>query len=250
LQNIPVRTEVGKRIRTAFVARKGCVFVSADYSQFELRLAAALSGDEDMIKAFNDDQDIHQLTAAAVLGLKPEEVTKDLRYKAKAVNFGILYGQGPHGLAAGTGMSYAEAREFIARYFEIRPKLKTYLEGLREQAVKKGFVESLLGRRRPTPDAQSSNHMVRETALRQAVNMPLQGTAADLTKLAMVRVDPLLPEGAKMLLQIHDSLMVECKKDQADKVGQILKETMEDIYPNLGVKLKVDISVGENWGEL
>ncbi len=250
LQNIPVRTEVGKRIRTAFVARKGHVFVSADYSQFELRLAAALSGDEDMIKAFNDDHDIHQLTAAAVLGLKPEEVTKDLRYKAKAVNFGILYGQGPHGLAAGTGMSYAEAREFIAKYFEIRPKLKEYLDGLREKAIKKGFVESLLGRRRPTPDAQSSNHMVREAALRQAVNMPLQGTAADLTKLAMVKVDPLLPEGAKMLLQIHDSLMVECKKDQADEVGKILKDTMESIHPGLGVKLKVDISVGENWGEL
>jgi DNA polymerase-1 len=250
LQNIPVRTEVGKRIRTAFIAGKGNVFVSADYSQFELRLAAAMSGDEEMIKAFNEDQDIHQLTAAAVLGLKPEEVTKDLRWRAKAVNFGILYGQGPHGLAAGTGMSYAEARDFIAKYFEIRPKLKVYLDSLREQAKNKGFVESLLGRRRPTPDAQSSNHMVRETALRQAVNMPLQGTAADLTKLAMIRVNEQLPEGAKMLLQIHDSILIECKKDQADKVGKILKDTMENVHPDLGVKLKVDVSVGKNWGEL
>jgi len=250
LQNIPVRTDVGKRIRTAFVARPGHVFVSGDYSQFELRLAAAMSGDEDMIEAFNNDQDIHQLTAAAVLGLKPEEVTKELRYKAKAVNFGILYGQGPHGLAVGSGMSYGEARDFIAKYFEVRPKLKIYLEGLREQAKNKGFVESLLGRRRPTPDAQSSNHMVRETALRQAVNMPLQGTAADLTKLAMVRVNEKLPEGAKMLLQIHDSIMVECKKSDAEKVGKILKETMESVYPKLGVKLKVDISEGKNWGEL
>ena len=250
LQNIPVRTEVGKRIRTAFVARPGHVFVSGDYSQFELRLAAALSGDEGMIEAFNKDQDIHQLTSAAVLGIKPEEVTKDMRYKAKAVNFGILYGQGPHGLAVGSGMTYGEAREFIAKYFEVRPKLKQYLDGLREQAKNKGFVESLLGRRRPSPDAQSSNHMVRETALRQAVNMPLQGTAADLTKLAMVRVNAKLPEGAKMLLQIHDSIMVECPEKQADEVGKILKETMESIYPKLGVKLKVDISVGKNWGEL
>ncbi len=250
LQNIPVRTDVGKRIRTAFVARPGHVFVNADYSQFELRLAAALSGDDDMVQAFNGDQDIHQLTAATVLGIQPEEVTKEIRYKAKAVNFGILYGQGPHGLAATSGMSYGEARDFITKYFEVRPKLKEYLDGLREKAKTKGFVETLLGRRRPTPDAQSSNHMVRETALRQAINMPIQGTAADLTKLAMVEVHKLLPEGAKMLLQIHDSIMIECKEDDAESVGKILKETMENVYPNLGVKLKVDIAAGKNWGEL
>jgi len=250
LQNIPVRTEVGKRIRTAFVARPEHMFVSGDYSQFELRLAAALSGDQDMIDAFNEDKDIHQLTAAAVLGIKPEEVTKELRYKAKAVNFGILYGQGPHGLAVTSGMTYGEAREFIAKYFEIRPKLKEYLDGLREKAKTKGFVETLLGRRRPTPDAQSTNHMVRESALRQAINMPLQGTAADLTKLAMIKVNEKLPKGAKMLLQIHDSIMIECKQEQADEVGKILKNTMENIYPTLGVKLKVDISGGVNWGEL
>ncbi len=250
LQNIPVRTDIGKRVRKAFIAGPGNVFVSGDYSQFELRLAAALSGDEGMIKAFNEDQDIHQLTSAAVLGIKPEEVTKDLRYKAKAVNFGIIYGQGPHGLAATTGMSYGEAREFINKYFEIRPKLKAYLDEQREKAKKKGYVENLLGRRRPTPDAQSSNHAVRETALRQAINMPIQGTAADLTKLAMIKVDEKLPEGAKMLLQIHDSIMVECKKEDAEKVGKILKDTMESVYPTLPVKIKADISSGENWGEL
>jgi len=253
LQNIPVRTEIGKRIRTAFVARKGNTFVSGDYSQFELRLAAALSGDEGMIEAFNKDEDIHKLTAAAVLGLKPDEVSKDLRYQAKAVNFGILYGQGPHGLAAVTGMSYGDAREFIAKYFEIRPKLKEYLDGLREQAKKKGYVENLLGRRRPSPDAQSSNYMVRETALRQAINMPIQGTAADLTKLAMIELDKVLkkehPE-AKMLLQIHDSIMVECPEKEAEKVGTSMKKVMEAVYPKLPVKLKVDISIGENWGEL
>ena len=250
LQNIPVRTDLGKRIRTAFVARKGCVFVSADYSQFELRLAAALSGDEDMIKAFNEDNDIHKLTAAAILGIKPEDVTKEMRYRAKAVNFGILYGQGSHGLAAGTGMSYGEAKQFIDKYFQIRPKLKEYMDGLRERAKTKGYVETLLGRRRPTPDAQSTHHMVRESALRQAINMPIQGTAADLTKLAMVEVNKQLPDGAKMLLQIHDSIMIECKASDSKVVGKILKETMENIYSKLGVKLKVDIGVGENWGEL
>lgn len=250
LQNIPVRTELGKKIRTGFVAKPGHVFIGADYSQFELRLAASLSGDEGMIKAFNEDQDIHVLTAASVMNIKPEEVTKEMRYRAKAVNFGIMYGQGPHGLAAGTGMSFAEAREFIAKYFLIRPKLRAYIENLREQAVKKGFVETLLGRRRPTPDAQSSNHMVREGALRAAVNMPIQGTAADLTKLAMVRVQEKLPEGADMLLQIHDSIMIECPEKEADSISKILVEVMEKVYPDLGVKLKVDVDSGKNWGEI
>lgn len=250
LQQIPTRTELGKRIKQAFIARPGHVFVSADYSQFELRLAGALSGDEDMIKAFNEDQDIHKLTAASVLGLRPEQVSKELRYRAKAVNFGILYGQGPHGLATQTGMSYAEARNFIEKYFEIRPKLKEYLVGLKKKAVEQGFVETLLGRRRPTPDAQSGNHVVRETALRQAINMPIQGTAADLTKLAMIEVDKRLPASAKMLLQVHDSILVECLANDAGKVSKMMKETMENIYPKLGVKLKVDVSTGNNWGEL
>ncbi len=276
LQNIPVRTELGKKIRTAFVARPGNVFISADYSQFELRLAAALSNDADMIGAFNNDQDIHVLTAAAVLNIEPEEVTKEMRYRAKAVNFGILYGQGPHGLASGTGMSFAEAREFITKYFMIRPKLKVYLEGLREQALKKGYVETLLGRRRPTPDVRSSNFMVREGAYRQAVNMPIQGTAADLTKLAMVKIEAKLqswiedrglkieektrpqspipnPQSAgvpRQLLQIHDSILVECAEQDAEAVGKLMKETMEAVYPELGVKLKVDVDSGKNWGEI
>lgn len=255
LQNIPVRTDLGKKIRTAFRAAPGNVFVSADYSQFELRLAAALSGDADMIKAFDEDQDIHQLTAAAVLGIEPDNVTKQQRYNAKAVNFGILYGQGPHGLSAQTGMAFGEAREFIAKYFTIRPKLKEYLTGLREMAEKKGYVETLLGRRRPTPDAKSSNHMVRESALRQAVNMPIQGTAADLTKLAMVRLQEKFDaykaaDRPQMLLQIHDSILVECSEKDADKIGRIMKEVMEAVYPALGVKLRVDIDTGKHWGEI
>ncbi|MEX2006718.1 MAG: DNA polymerase I [Candidatus Saccharimonadales bacterium] len=249
LQNIPVRTELGKKIRTAFVAEPGNVLISADYSQFELRLAAALSGDEDMTAAFNRDADIHTETAALVYGIPAAKVTTEQRYAAKAVNFGIMYGQGPHGLSAGTGMAYGEAREFIRRYFEVRPKLKQYIETLRQQAEEQGYVENLLGRRRPTPDVQSSNFVVREAAYRAAINMPLQGSAADLMKMAMIKVAKQLPKGAQMLLQIHDSLIVECKKSEAKKVSQILKETMENVY-KLPVKLTADIHVGQNWGEL
>lgn len=249
LQNIPIRTELGKNIRTAFVADKGYVLVSADYSQFELRLAAALSGDEGMIDAFNRDADIHIETAAAMYGIKPEDVTKQQRYSAKAVNFGIMYGQGPHGLSQGTGMPFNEAREFIRRYFEIRPKLKEYIETLRKHAEQQGFVETILGRRRPTPDVHSSNFAVREAAYRAAVNMPLQGSAADLMKLAMIEAHKKLPQDAKMLLQIHDSILVEAKEGDADEVGKILKNTMENVY-KLPVKLKADISTGKNWGEL
>ena len=250
LQNIPVRTELGRKIREGFVPDKGYVFVSADYSQFELRLAAVLSDDKDMINAFNNDDDIHILTAAAVAGVKPSEVTKEMRYRAKAVNFGILYGQGSHGLALGTGMTFAEAKDFIAKYFELRPKLKGYMDGLREKAHNDGFVETLLGRRRPTPDVKSSNFIVRSAAERAAINMPIQGTAADLTKMAMLDVEEKLGNSGKQLLQIHDSILVEVHEKDAEKVGELLKETMENVYPKLGVKLKVDVSIGKNWGEV
>jgi DNA polymerase-1 len=250
LQNIPIRTELGKRIRTAFVAGKGKVFVSADYSQFELRIAAALSGDKGMTKAFNSESDIHVETAAAVYGIPSDQVTKAQRYAAKAVNFGIMYGQGPHGLSQGTGMPFNEAREFIAKYFQIRPELKSYIDSLREKAKDDGYVETLLGRRRPTPDAHSSNFAVREAAYRAAVNMPVQGTAADLMKLAMVSVDKKLDGmNTKQLLQIHDSILVECPEDEAERVAKVLKETMEAVY-KLPVQLKVDVTSGKNWGEL
>lgn len=262
LQNIPVRTELGREIRKGFIADKDRVLVSADYSQFELRIAAAISGDEGMIKAFNQSRDIHTETAALIQGVKPEEVTKEMRYAAKAVNFGILYGQGVHGLSAGTGISYVEAKEFIDKYFEVRPKLKGMLDGFRTQALEKGYVETLLGRRRPTPDTKSSNFMVREAAFRAAINMPIQGTAADLTKLAMIRVQAELAKvfgtaryddhtGAPhMLLQIHDSIMVECNEKDADKVGKLMQKVMEDVYPDLGVNLQVDISTGKTWSDL
>jgi DNA polymerase-1 len=250
LQNIPVRTELGKRIRTAFIAEKGNSLVSADYSQFELRLAAALSGDEGMIEAFNRDADIHVETAATLYNIDPKDITKAQRSSVKEVNFGIMYGLGPHALSQSTGMSFGEAREFIARYFEIRPKLKEYIEQTRRQAELQGYVETLFGRRRPTPDVHSPNFQVREAAYRAAINMPLQGTAADIMKLAMIEVEKKLPAGAKMLLQIHDSLIIETPSSSAESVGKMVKDIMENVYTKLPVKLKADVSVGINWGEL
>lgn len=250
LQNIPVRTDLGKRIRAAFVAGSKQQLVSADYSQFELRIAAALSGDQGMIDSFNRDADIHTETAAAIYGIQSSDVTKQQRYSAKAVNFGIMYGQGPHGLSAGTGMAFGEAKDFIERYFQIRPGLKKYIDELREMAKTEGYVETMLGRRRPTPDVHSSNFIVREAAYRAAVNMPLQGTAADLMKLAMVEVDKHLPAlQAQQLLQVHDSILVQCPTGKVEDVSKLLTKAMEGIY-KLPVKLKVEVTSGQNWGQL
>lgn len=250
LQNIPVRTELGREIRKGFIVEKGNVMISADYSQFELRIAAAMSGDEPMIEAFNENRDIHTETAALIQGVKPEEVTKEMRYAAKAVNFGILYGQGVHGLAEGSGISYAEAKQFIDKYFEVRPNLKAMIDRFRDDAKNKGYVETVMGRRRPTPDVNSSNFMVREGAYRAAINMPIQGSAADLTKMAMSAVAEKLPDGALQIMQVHDSIMVECKKDQAEDISKMMVEVMESIKPDLGVNLKVDVSIGRDWGAL
>jgi DNA polymerase-1 len=224
--------------------------ISADYSQFELRLAAAITGDKNMIEAFNNDADIHTQTAAEIYGIPADKVTKSQRSSVKEVNFGIMYGLGPHALSNSTGMSFGEAKDFIKRYFEIRPKLKGYIEKTRELAEQQGYVETLLGRRRPTPDVQSSNFVVREAAYRAAINMPLQGSAADIMKLAMVEVAKKLEPDTKILLQIHDSLIIEAPKDKAEAVGEIVKQTMETAYTELPVKLKTDVSIGRNWGEL
>lgn len=250
LQNIPVRTELGKRIRTAFVAAEGNTLVSADYSQFELRLAAVLADDKEMIDAFNRGIDIHTLTAAQVYGRDPEEVTKNMRRDAKVVNFGIMYGLSTHGLVAATGMGYDQAKTFIDKYFQTRPKLKAYIETVKEQAKEDGYVENLLGRRRPTPDVKSSNFMVREGAMRAAVNMPFQGSAADIMKKAMIDIQAKLQgTKAKMLLQIHDSVLVECPEDDAKEIAQLLKDTMEAAY-KLPVELTVETDIGKNWGEI
>jgi DNA polymerase-1 len=253
LQNIPTRTDLGRRIRSAFVAGKGRKLVSADYSQFELRLAAALAGEKELIEMFNNDAaDVHTITAAQVYGRDPEDVTKQMRRAAKAVNFGIMYGQGPHALAEGTGMDFKAAKNFIEKYFEIRPKIKKFIQDTRKLAVEQGYVETLLGRRRPTPDAKSANFVVREAALRAAINMPLQGTAADIMKIGMIKVDELLRSqhnDCQMLLQIHDSVLVECPAAVADHIADMLKETMENAY-KLPVKLTVDTAVGDDWGDL
>lgn len=250
LQNIPVRTELGKRIRTAFVAAKGNMLVGADYSQFELRLAAVLADDQEMISAFNRGLDVHTLTAAQVYGRDPEDVTKNMRREAKVVNFGIMYGLSVHGLVAATGMTYEQAKNFIAKYFETRPKLQKYIEEVKEKAKGDGYVENLLGRRRPTPDIKSSNFAVREAAMRAAVNMPFQGSAADIMKKAMIDIDKKLAgTKAKMLLQIHDSVLVECPEEDAEDIAKLLKETMEKAY-KLPVDLTVDTDTGKNWGEL
>ncbi len=250
LQNIPVRTELGKGIRTAFVAAPGKALVSADYSQFELRLAAYLCDDDDLIEMFNKDIDVHVATAAEIHGRTPEEVTKTMRRDAKVVNFGVMYGLSTHGLVQATGMAYDAAKHFIEKYFEVRPKLLAYIESVKKQAQEQGYVETIFGRRRPTPDVHSSNFMVREGAMRAAVNMPFQGSAADLMKLAMVHVaEKLKDTPCKMLLQIHDSILIECPEDSAEETAKLVKETMENVY-ELPVKLTVDTSTGKNWGEL
>lgn len=249
LQNIPVRTELGKRIREAFVAGKGSVFVSADYSQFELRLAAYLCDDKDLIDQFNRDVDVHTATAALVYGRDPEDVSKNMRRDAKVVNFGVMYGLSTHGLVAATGMTYPQAKNFIEKYFEVRPKLKDYIESVKTQAKERGYVENIYGRRRPTPDVHSSNFAVREAAYRAAVNMPFQGSAADIMKKAMVEIQTKLNEDQHMLLQIHDSVMIECPKEDAEEVAKLLKRTMEGVI-DLPVKLTVDTDTGETWGDL
>jgi DNA polymerase-1 len=250
LQNIPVRTELGKHIRTAFVAADGYRLVSADYSQFELRLAAYLADDKELMEMFNNGADVHTMTAAQVYGRNPEDVTKNMRRDAKVINFGILYGMSPHGLVAATGMSYEQAKNFIDKYFELRKPLLDYMNHLKEKARKDGYVETLFGRRRPMPDIHSANFMVRQAAERAAINMPIQGTEADLMKLAMIEVEKKI-EGTKckMLLQIHDSILIECPEEEAKDTATMLRDIMENIY-KLPVKLDVDTSIGKNWGEL
>lgn len=284
LQNIPIRTDLGRKIREAFIPEEGNVFVSADYSQFELRLAAVLAGDEKMVNDFNAGTDIHAKTASEVYHVPLDGVTKDMRRAAKVVNFGVLYGMSQHGLAAAAGMSFIEAQKFIDEYFRVRPSIRAYIDATIKKAHDDGFVETLFGRRRWTPDVKSSNFVVRSSAERAAANMPIQGTEADLMKLAMIEVerrldsssldakrlhaaaqlehasseprvaDASLQEPTRLpgvqLLQIHDSILVECPKEHAEAISNMLVETMENIYPNLGVRLQVDVHTGKDWGEV
>jgi DNA polymerase-1 len=250
LQNIPVRSELGRKIRAAFIPEGDKVFVSADYSQFELRLAAVLAGDKELINDFNGDVDIHTKTASQVYGIPMDDVTKNQRRAAKVINFGVLYGMSPHGLSAATGMNFTEAKQFIDSYFALRAPIRAYIDNTLQKAATDGYVETYFGRRRPTPDVTSSNYMVRESAKRAAANMPIQGTEADLMKMAMLAVNRKLGDLGTQILQIHDSILIECPKENAEKVSELLRDTMESIYPELGVRLKVDVTSGVNWSEL
>ena len=250
LQNIPVRTDEGKRIRTGFIASKGRILVSADYSQFELRLAAILSNDQALINDFNNDIDIHTKTASEAFNVPMDKVTKAQRRAAKVINFGILYGMSVKGLADAAKMPIGEAKQFIDNYFKLRAPIKQKLDEILKQAREQGFVETFYGRRRPTPDVKSSNFVIRQAAERAAQNMPIQGTEADLMKRAMIKVDQALPQGADLIMQVHDSLIVECDEDKAKEVATILKREMESVAPELNIKLAVDVTTGANWGEL
>ena len=250
LQNIPIRTELGRKVRDAFIPDEGKVFVSADYSQFELRLAAVLAGDKNMINDFNAGTDIHAKTASEVYHVPLDDVTKEQRRRAKVVNFGVLYGMSQHGLAAAADMSFTEAQSFIDEYFRVRPEVKKYVETTIQKAHDDGFVETLFGRRRWTPDVKSSNFIVRSSAERAAANMPIQGTEADLMKLAMIKVDEELRGRGEQILQIHDSILIECPKGEAEHIRTMLVDVMEQIYPELGVRLQVDVHTGNNWGEV
>ncbi len=250
LQNIPVRSEDGKRIRECFVSAPGKSFVSADYAQFELRLAAALSNDQQLIDDFNAGLDIHTKTASDAFGIPMEQVTKNQRRAAKVINFGVLYGMSAKGLADAADMSFRDAKNFIENYFELRAPIRKYLDATLEQGRTQGYVETYYGRRRPTPDLAVPNFLVRSAAERAAANMPIQGTEADLMKRAMLAVDAALPEGAQLILQVHDSLIIECDDNQVDKISTILREKMEQVEPNLPIKLAVDVTIGKNWGDL
>ncbi|MEO5950756.1 MAG: DNA polymerase I [Candidatus Saccharimonadales bacterium] len=250
LQNIPVRSDLGRRIREAFIPEEGNVLVSADYSQFELRLAAILAHDEKLINDFNGSIDIHTKTASEVYGIPVDDVTKSQRRDAKVINFGVLYGMSPHGLAAATGMNFTQAKTFIDHYFTVRAPIRVFIDSTLEQAKTEGYVETYYGRRRPTPDVNSSNFIVREAAKRAAANMPIQGTEADLMKKAMLLVDEKIGDLGEQILQIHDSILIECPAGNAEKVADLLKTCMENIAPELAISLKVDVSTGTNWGEL
>ena len=252
LQNIPIRTELGRRIRAGFVAEQGNLFVGADYSQVELRLLAHLSGDAELIRRFRQGDDIHAATAAAVFGVDPSAVTPELRRRAKVINFGILYGMSPFGLSRELGIGGKEAKTYIDHYFDRYQGVKEYIDGLKITTRKDGYVLTIMGRRRTLKDIDSRNKVLREAAERMAINTPIQGSAADLIKMAMIRVDREFREAgmeARLILQVHDELIVEAPEREAAGSERILKEAMEGVA-KLSVPLTVSVSRGKNWGEI
>ncbi|MCA4814435.1 DNA polymerase I [Acinetobacter towneri] len=249
LQNIPIRTEIGRQIRKAFVAPEGRVLLAADYSQIELRLMAHFSQDDALLDAFNHGQDVHRRTAAEVLGIALEDVTSDQRRQAKAVNFGLLYGMSEFGLIRQLGFTREESQNYIKQYFQRYPGIYEYMQRTRQVALEQGFVETILGRRLYTPDIAARNMMVRKAAERAAINAPLQGSAADIIKMAMIEVDKMLPQAqAKMLLQVHDELVFEVDADAADELAPKLAEVMQSVV-EISVPLVVEVGKGNNWDE-
>ena len=251
LQNIPMRIELGRLIRKAFLPADGFVFMDADYSQIELRVLAHMSGDEQLIAAYKEAQDIHRITASQVFHIPFDEVTDLQRRNAKAVNFGIVYGISSFGLSQDLSISRKEAAEYIERYFETYPKIKSFLDGLVEKAKADGYVTTMFGRRRPVPELSSSNFMQRSFGERVAMNAPIQGSAADIIKIAMIRVhDRLLEEQLKsrLIITVHDELLIETAKDEIDRVKEILTEGMQGAA-DLDVTLAIDLHTGENWYE-
>jgi len=252
LQNIPIRTETGRKIREAFLpAADGDLLLAADYSQVELRIMAHLSGDENLIQAFQAGADIHSDTASRIFGVDPAEVDVTMRSRSKAINFGILYGMGPQRLARETGLTLEEAKAFIARYFDAFPAIRGFVDGLKEFTRSKGYAQTIMNRKRPLPDINSSNGMLRSQAENMAVNTPIQGSAADILKVAMVRVAGRLKDGgfeARMILTVHDELVLDLPAAELDPVRDLVIEEMEGAA-DLAVPLKVEVGVGANWLE-
>lgn len=252
LQNIPVRSEIGREIRRAFIAPKGYKLISADYSQIELRILAHLSGDPVLIDAFSRGEDIHTQTAVKIFNVSPEEVTPNMRRLAKTINFGIIYGMSDYGLSKELGIHKREAKEYIESYFNTYKVVKEFLENLKEEAREKGYVTTIFNRRRYIPQIKSSNKTERELGERLAINTPIQGSAADLIKLAMVKLHSVLKErnlSAYIILQIHDELLIETEESIAEEVAKIVKDTMENIYP-MRIPITVDVKIGDNWCEI
>ena len=253
LQNIPIRTETGRRVRNGFIADKGNLLLSVDYSQIELRIVAHMAEDEAMLAAFRAGEDIHATTAAAVHDIELKDVTKDMRRHAKAINFGLIYGMSAFGLTRSTDLTLAEAEDFVKAYFKKFPGIKKYLDGIRRQAAETGYVETLLGRRRYFPALQSKAPVqVKNREEREAINAPIQGTAADIMKIAMLKIPSALKQAGlqgKMLLQVHDELVIECPKSEMQKTAQVVQETMANAYP-MSIPLETEARAGANWGEM
>jgi DNA polymerase-1 len=253
LQNIPIRTEIGRQVRKAFIADPGFALLSVDYSQVELRIVAHISEDQAMLDAFRAGQDIHTATAAAIYSTSLDAVSKEQRRHAKAINFGLIYGMSPFGLTRTTDLTLAEAEDFVEAYFQKFPGIKDYLDGVRRLAAEQGYVETLLGRRRYFPGLKNqTNRNTRAREEREAINAPIQGTAADIMKIAMLRVPPALAQAglsARMLLQVHDELVLECPVEEMHATAKLVRNEMEHAY-QLSIPLMTEARSGINWGEM